>query len=87
MVLMIFTWLATGLVVGGLGRFLIPGRNRIGLLLTILIGIVGAVAGGGITRVLEGPGHDVISFLFALLIAAVLVALISGPEGRRGNRR
>jgi uncharacterized membrane protein YeaQ/YmgE (transglycosylase-associated protein family) len=83
MIALVFGWLAVGLVVGGLGRFLIPGRQRIGLLLTILIGIVGAVAGGGITRALEGPGHDVISFLIALVIAAVLVALISGPQGRR----
>jgi uncharacterized membrane protein YeaQ/YmgE (transglycosylase-associated protein family) len=87
MVLVIFGWLLVGLVVGGLGRFLIPGRKRIGLLLTILIGIVGAVAGGGITRALQGPGHDVISFLIALVIAAVLVALISGPQGRGNNRR
>ena len=87
MVLVIFGWLAVGLVVGGLGRFLIPGRKRIGLLLTILIGIVGSVVGRGITRALEGPGHDVISFIVALVIAAVLVALISGPQGRSGNRR
>jgi uncharacterized membrane protein YeaQ/YmgE (transglycosylase-associated protein family) len=87
MVLVIFGWLLVGLVVGGLGRFLIPGRQRIGLLLTILIGIVGAVAGGGIARALGGPGHDAISFIVALVIAAVLVALISGPQGRSGNRR
>jgi uncharacterized membrane protein YeaQ/YmgE (transglycosylase-associated protein family) len=87
MVFMVFAWLVTGLVVGGLGRLLIPGRNRIGFILTVLVGIVGAVAGGSITRAMEGPGHNVLSFVIALVIAAVLVGLISGPRRVDRDRR
>jgi uncharacterized membrane protein YeaQ/YmgE (transglycosylase-associated protein family) len=86
MFIVILGWLLIGLVIGGLGRFLVPGPNRIGLILTILIGIVGAVAGGSVTRAMEGRGHDAISFVVSLVIAAVLVALISLP-GRTGRSR
>lgn len=82
MFLVIASWLLIGLVIGGLGRFLVPGRNRIGLLLTILIGIAGAVGGGAVSRAVAGPGNDAISFVFALVIAAILVAIISGGRGR-----
>jgi uncharacterized membrane protein YeaQ/YmgE (transglycosylase-associated protein family) len=86
MFLVIITWALIGLVIGGLGRFLVPGRNHIGILFTILIGIVGALAGGSVTRELLGAGHDVISFVVSLVIAAVLVALASGA-GRSGRSR
>lgn len=39
-----------GLVIGGLGRLAVPGRQPIGCLLTMLIGIIGAVAGLAIAR-------------------------------------
>jgi uncharacterized membrane protein YeaQ/YmgE (transglycosylase-associated protein family) len=42
--------IVVGLVVGGLGRLAVPGRQPIGCLMTLLIGIVGAVAGLAISR-------------------------------------
>ena len=87
MLIVIIAWLLIGLVVGGLGRLLVPGRNRIGLLLTILIGIVGSVAGGAVTRAMAGGGHDLLSFLVSLVIAAVLVGLIGGTRRTGGSRR
>jgi uncharacterized membrane protein YeaQ/YmgE (transglycosylase-associated protein family) len=87
MLIVIIAWLLIGLVVGGLGRLLVPGRNRIGLLLTILIGIVGAVGGGSATRAMVGGGHDALSFVVSLVIAAILVALISGPRRRASRPR
>jgi uncharacterized membrane protein YeaQ/YmgE (transglycosylase-associated protein family) len=86
MLFIIIMWAIVGLVVGGLGRLLVPGRNRMGIILTILIGIVGAIAGGSVTRALMGAGHDAISFIVSLVIAAILVAAISGP-GRLRSRR
>jgi uncharacterized membrane protein YeaQ/YmgE (transglycosylase-associated protein family) len=85
MLILILAWLLIGLVVGGLGRLIVPGRNRIGLVLTVLIGIVGSVAGGAATRAIAGAGHRDLSFIFSLVIAAILVALISGSQ--RGDRR
>lgn len=42
--------LFVGLVLGALGRLIVPGRQPIGCLFTILIGIVGAVTGNAIAR-------------------------------------
>lgn len=87
MLVVIVAWIFIGLVVGGLGRLIVPGRNPIGLVLTILVGIVGSVAGGAATRATAGPGHGAISFVFSLVIAAILVALISSGQRARYRRR
>jgi uncharacterized membrane protein YeaQ/YmgE (transglycosylase-associated protein family) len=42
--------IVVGLVIGGLGRLAVPGRQPIGCLMTMLIGIIGAVAGLAIAR-------------------------------------
>ena len=87
MFLVVITWILVGLVVGGLGRLIVPGRNPIGVVLTVLVGIVGSVAGGAATRAIAGPGHGGISFVFSLVIAAILVALISRAQRARYRRR
>src|SRR5215469_16767661 len=82
--------LITGLVIGAVAHLLVPGRQRIGILLTILFGIVGALLGGIITAALLGPGHLIISFIVALVVAAVLISAVSPPRSRRylyGNCR
>ena len=86
----IIAWLITGLVVGGLAHLLVPGRQRIGILLTLLFGIVGALLGGFITAAIIGAGHFIITFIVSLIVAAVLIAVVTPPTGRRyvqGRRR
>jgi uncharacterized membrane protein YeaQ/YmgE (transglycosylase-associated protein family) len=83
----IITWLITGLVIGGLAHLLVPGRNRIGILRTLLFGIVGALVGGLITAALLGPGHVIITFIVALIVAALLIAAVSHPGFRRRYSR
>lgn len=56
-----------GLVVGALGRLVVPGRQAIGCLFTILIGIVGAIAGNAIA--------DAASIDWWLLVLACQVAV------------
>jgi uncharacterized membrane protein YeaQ/YmgE (transglycosylase-associated protein family) len=70
----IIVWLLIGLVIGGLARLLVPGRQHIGLIFTILIGIVAALLGGIITTALLGAGHTIITFIVALVAAALLVS-------------
>ncbi len=79
----IIAWLITGLVIGAVAHLLVPGRQRIGVLLTVLIGMVGALLGGIITAALVGPGHLIISFIVALVVAAVLISAVSHPRSRR----
>ena len=86
----IITWLIIGLVVGALGHLLVPGRQRIGILLTLLFGIVGAFIGGIVTAAILGAGHLVITFIVSVAVAAVLIAVVSHPSSHRyvyGRRR
>lgn len=86
----IIVWLVTGLVIGGLAHLLVPGRQRIGILLTVLFGIVGALVGGFVTVAIIGAGHLIITFIVSLVVAALLIAAVSHPRGRRyvyGRRR
>ncbi len=72
----IFTAILAGIVVGVLGRVIIPGRQAIGWILTFALGLVGAVTGGFLA---EGMGVDVWwqILIFQAAVAAVLVLLVS----------
>jgi len=78
----IIGWLITGLVIGGIAHLLVPGRQRIGIIRTILFGVVGALLGGIITTALIGAGHVIITFIVALVVAAVLIGVVSHPRSR-----
>jgi uncharacterized membrane protein YeaQ/YmgE (transglycosylase-associated protein family) len=85
----IIVWLVIGLVIGGLARLLVPGRQHIGILLTMVIGIVAAILAGIVTTAIIGVGHPVVSFVVALIAAALLVsAFTTRGYGRyRGRGR
>ena len=69
-------WIVFGLVVGIIAKFLMPGRDPGGMVVTMLLGIVGAVLGGWIGRAmgLYGP-NDAAGFLMSLLGAVVLLVV------------
>jgi uncharacterized membrane protein YeaQ/YmgE (transglycosylase-associated protein family) len=48
-------WIIAGLIVGAFARLLVPGRQNIGIGVTIILGIVGALVGGFISSFLFGP--------------------------------
>jgi len=48
-------WIVAGLIVGAIARLLIPGRQEMGIVMTIVLGIVGAIVGGLIAAQLFGP--------------------------------
>jgi uncharacterized membrane protein YeaQ/YmgE (transglycosylase-associated protein family) len=79
----LIAWLITGLVVGALAHLIVPGRQRIGILLTVVFGMAGALIGGIVTAAVLGPGHMIISFIVALVVAAVLISAVSHPRSRR----
>src|SRR3984893_8650924 len=70
----IIWWILIGLVVGAVARLVIPGRQHIGIIVTILIGIVAAIVGGILTAALLGAGHTIITFIVAVLLAALGVS-------------
>lgn len=92
----IFTAILIGIVVGALGRLLLPGKQKIGMLLTILVGIVSAFIGTALARAIGIPtatnGVDWLELLVQVVVAAAGVALVAALMGRRktglmGRRR
>ena len=88
--------LISGFVIGALARFAVPGPDPMPIWLTIIIGIVGAILGGGIAGALFGTEQDSGS-VFAILIGSILASTmlviayrrfvqhrpITGPEAHR----
>jgi uncharacterized membrane protein YeaQ/YmgE (transglycosylase-associated protein family) len=71
-----------GLIVGALGRLFHPGRDPMGLLLTIGIGIASVIVAG----LLIGH-HGFWTFLFSVVIGVVFVALLGRVLANRGTAR
>jgi uncharacterized membrane protein YeaQ/YmgE (transglycosylase-associated protein family) len=75
-------WLVvTGLVIGALGRLVLPGRQDISLLATALIGIAASLLGGILANLFDVGW--LIQFLVAVALAAIGVTLFAGSERRR----
>lgn len=72
----IIGWIVFGLVVGIVAKLLTPGKDPGGLIVTVLIGIAGAVVGGFIGRSLGwyAPGEPA-GFIMATLGAILLLVL------------
>lgn len=87
MLWLIIWYIIIGLIIGALGRLFARGPNPIGIGWTIVIGIVASVAAGVVTRVLIGAGHGFISFIVAVIFAAIIVSFVGGTRGRYGRRR
>jgi uncharacterized membrane protein YeaQ/YmgE (transglycosylase-associated protein family) len=77
-------WLViAGLVIGALGRLVLPGRQQIGLLATALVGIAASVL-GGILADIFGAGW-LIQFLVAVALAAIGITLFASSERDRSS--
>jgi uncharacterized membrane protein YeaQ/YmgE (transglycosylase-associated protein family) len=82
----IISWIGIGLIAGILGKLIMPGRDPGGFLLTIVIGMIGALVGGFIVQLLGGTGltgFSIWSILVATLGAIVLLALYRAFAGGR----
>lgn len=82
-VTVIISYIVIGTIIGLLGRLVVPGRQPIGVVRTVGLGVVGAVVGGLIARAVHLGGG--LTFVVSVLVAAVLVYLISGRT-RSGTR-
>lgn len=74
----ILYWILLGLVAGAIAKLLMPGRDPGGCILTIVIGIVGALLGGFLATLLGFggiSGFDFRSLIIAVLGAIVLLAI------------
>jgi uncharacterized membrane protein YeaQ/YmgE (transglycosylase-associated protein family) len=77
-------WIVFGLIVGIVAKFVVPGRDPGGIIVTVLLGIVGALLGGFLGRSLgwyrEG---DPVGFIMAVVGSVVLLLLYRMLAGRR----
>jgi uncharacterized membrane protein YeaQ/YmgE (transglycosylase-associated protein family) len=80
----ILGWILFGLIVGAVAKLIMPGNDPGGIIVTMLLGIVGAVVGGWLGRALGfyGP-NDPAGFLMSLVGAIALLALYRVFAGRR----
>jgi len=86
----IITALIVGLIIGALGRLVVPGKQNIPIWLTMVIGVVAALLGTVIARAVglaDTEGFDWTELLFQVVLAAIGVALVVGVRGRRGVTR
>jgi len=75
-------WLTvTGLVVGALGRLVLPGRQDVSLLATALVGIAASLLGGILADAFNVGG--IIQFLVAVALAALGITLFASTERGR----
>jgi uncharacterized membrane protein YeaQ/YmgE (transglycosylase-associated protein family) len=86
----IITAIIGGLIIGALARLVMPGKQNIGIVMTIVLGVVGSFLGSWICyRVFgytnENGGWRVIPFIVGVAIAAVLIAIYLAVTGRRAK--
>jgi uncharacterized membrane protein YeaQ/YmgE (transglycosylase-associated protein family) len=79
----IIGWILFGLAVGIVAKFLMPGRDPGGFFITALLGIVGALVGGFLGRLLGWYGDgDPVGFVMAVVGSLVLLAAYRSTMGR-----
>jgi uncharacterized membrane protein YeaQ/YmgE (transglycosylase-associated protein family) len=78
--------LVAGIIIGPLARLVLPGRQNISLVMTVVLGAVGALAGSGIYRMVSGrtdtAGIDWIAFGIGVIVAAVAISVYGMMTGR-----
>lgn len=82
-------FLVAGLVIGALARLFKPGKQNLGLLATLGLGLVGSVIGGLIASAL-GTGSiwelNVLGFVLAVVAAVLLIGVAEGVAGKDKSR-
>jgi len=82
----IIAWILLGLIAGVLAKMIMPGRDPGGIIVTILIGIAGALVGGFVFSLFGGGGVTGVnlgSIIVAVVGALILLALYRLVAGRR----
>jgi uncharacterized membrane protein YeaQ/YmgE (transglycosylase-associated protein family) len=80
--------IVVGLIIGALARLIKPGRQRLSILATLVLGVVGALIGGVVASLL-GTGDifelNVIGFIVAVVAAVLLIGVAEGVSGGRSR--
>lgn len=81
----IIGFIVAGLIIGALARLIKPGKQNLSILMTLLLGIAGAVIGGVIASLL-GTGSimelNVLGFIVAVIAAVLLIGVAEGMSSK-----
>ena len=76
-----------GLIVGALARLVMPGKQNIGVIMTIVLGALGSFLGSWLVYSLgysnSNGGFEIIPFLVGIIVAVLLIAAYLGITGRK----
>ncbi len=84
-------FIVAGLIIGLLARLILPGRQKIGLLWTLVLGVVGSVIGGSVANLINTGDImelNVLGFVFAVIASVALLSVAersglgAGDSGR-----
>ncbi|AEV82865.1 transglycosylase [Actinoplanes sp. SE50] len=82
----LFTGIVFGLIIGALGRLVVPGKQHLPIWVTLLVGVVAGLLGTFVATAFgvdDTPGIDWIELALQVGLAALGVALVSGAGRRR----
>ncbi|PDP85935.1 hypothetical protein CQJ94_19510 [Glycomyces fuscus] len=82
----IISAIIVGLIIGALGRLVVPGKQHLPIWLTLVLGVVAAFIGGWIAAGLFGAGW-IITLIIQVLVAAAIVYLADGFYSRSAKGR
>jgi len=87
MITALLFWIIVGLIAGALAKFIMPGDDPGGIVVTIIIGIVGAVLGGFILRLLGiGGGASTGGFIYNIIAGIIGAVILLGIYRLVANR-
>ena len=81
--------IVVGLVIGALARLIKPGRQRLSLVATLLLGIVGAIIGGVIGHLFNRNTSiwelNIVGFIIAVIAAVLLIGVAESMSGGKSR--
>ncbi|GAA4912332.1 putative membrane protein YeaQ/YmgE (transglycosylase-associated protein family) [Actinomycetospora succinea] len=89
MILTILGWIVFGLIVGFIARALVPGKDNIGILATIGLGILGSVVGGLVFSLFSGRIElsNPLGWIGSIIFAIILLVIYNKVSGRKKLQR
>ena len=85
----IISAIVVGLIVGALARLVMPGKQNMGILMTIVLGALGSFIGSWVTYQFgyhnANGGFKILPFVVGIVVAAILIAIYVSITGRRGT--
>lgn len=83
----IISAIVVGLIIGALARLIMPGKQNIGVIMTIVLGILGSLIGSWITYKLgydnSNGGWEIIPFVVGIVVAIILIGIYVSVTGRK----